>query len=559
MIIGLDVGGTHTDVVLIGTEGLIRSAKVPTDVSDLFATVLSGLKRVIGDTPVSEISRMVLSTTLTTNAVVQGKIEPAGMIVVAGPGIDPEHFRVGDHYYPVSGTMDHRGREKERLDPAEISTVADRMAAAGIRFVGVVGKFSVRNPAHEKRVAELIGERFERVFCGHELSGDLSFPRRIATTYLNAAVYPIHHRFYSAVKSSLENMGLTMPIRLLKADGGNLSLDTSLDCPVLTINSGPAASVMGSLAFADDTDQALIMDIGGTTTDMAVMVGNAPLLDPFGIDMGAYKTLIRSLNTYSVPIGGDSVVTVTDGRIQIGPDRRGPAMAFGGPVPTPTDALAVLGLLRIGDRQAATTGMATVAEALGGSVEEAADRVFTETCNRILAHARDMIDRINGRPVYTVHEMLEDYRIEPTRIHLLGGPAAHFARRLEQLSEFRVGVIPRWEVANAIGAALARTTTEVTLFADTQQGFVLSPEEHFQKSIDSGFRMADAEVMVFSLLREKAIRHGANPEYLEMEIIEKQQFNMVRGFSTAGRNIRIKAQVKPGLIQGYDPEAGGLT
>lgn len=228
MIIGLDVGGTHTDVVLLGREGLVRSVKITTDTNDLFRTVLDGIDRITAGIEPDSIRRMVLSTTLTTNAVVQGKIPTIGMIVTGGPGINPDFYRACDDYYVVAGAIDHRGRETAPLDPSEIAAVVDRLAAKDIEYVGVVGKFSTRNPAHELAVAKLINARFTKVFLGHRVSGSLNFPRRIATIYLNTAVYPIHREFFTAVKRALEKKGMTVPIRILKADGGNMSLDASI-------------------------------------------------------------------------------------------------------------------------------------------------------------------------------------------------------------------------------------------------------------------------------------------------------------------------------------------
>jgi N-methylhydantoinase A len=559
MIIGLDVGGTHTDVVLIGKSGLIKEIKVPTDSSDLFTTVLTGLDRVTEGIDPKEIRRAVLSTTLTTNCVVQKKTAPVGMLVSAGPGIDPEFFRTGDAYHVASGSIDHRGREVEPIKADEIRAAAAQLKKEGIRYVGVVSKFSVRNPGHEQQIHGILDGEFDKIFLGHRFSGNLNFPRRIATTYLNASVYPIHKDFFEAVQRSLEKKGLTIPIRILKPDGGNMRFSASIDQPAQTILSGPAASIMGSIAFAPKDQESLVLDIGGTTTDMAILLDGVPLLAPQGIEIGEYRTAIRSLMTCSIGLGGDSAVRVSQGEISLGPDRLGNAMAYGGPVPTPTDALFVLGLGEGGDQQRAAEGIAAIAGTLDVSVEQAAERIFDQTCRKILDAAKEMVTAINSKPVYTVHELCEGVRIKPKTILVLGGPAPFFADRLAQLSGLKVQVVPHFKVANAIGAALARTTCEVTLFADTEQQIATAPGENFSRRIPHDFSKKDAIAAALALLKDKAVRRGANPEYLEMEVIEEQEFNMVRGFYTAGKNIRIRAQVKPGLIHGYDPETGTLT
>ena len=559
MIIGLDVGGTHTDVVLLGREGVMRQVKVPTNPADLFATVLQGLEQISVGIDPAHIRRAVLSTTLATNRIVQKQIPEVGMIVSAGPGLDPELFRTGVHYHVVDGAIDHRGREIRPLDEDQVLAAAEDMKAHGIRYVGVVSKFSTRNPKHELAIVERIAGHFEKVFAGHRAAGHLNFPRRITTTFLNASIYPIHRDFFEAVVNSLAQKGLTVPIRILKPDGGNIRFETSLDHPSQTILSGPAASVMGSVAFAPSDEACLVLDIGGTTTDMAVLVNGVPLLDPMGIGIGDHQTLIRSLTTVSIGIGGDSFVRVVDGEIRIGPDRLGVAAAYGGPGPTPTDAIVVLGLGEGGDLRKARQGLQPVADALGIEVQIAAQQIYDQACRMIVAEAGMMIDRINSKPVYTVHELWEGHRLQPRRILVLGGPAPWFVSGLERFSDSRVDVVPRWTVANAIGAGLARTTCEVSLFADTERQIASAPEENFSARIPAGYAKQDAVDTALDLLHTKAVARGANPDHLELEVIEAMSFNMVRGFYTTGRNMRVTAQVKPGLIHGYDPLAEKIT
>jgi hypothetical protein len=146
---------------------------------------------------------------------------------------------------------------------------------------------------------------------------------------------------------------------------------------------------------------------------------------------------------------------------------------------------------------------------------------------------------------------MEGHQVRPSRILVLGGPAQHFAEGLKELSSYEVNVVPQWEVANAIGAALARITCEVTLFADTERGMATAPEEDFYQPVKGDFRMQQAKDLAGELLQAKALREGADARDLEVELLEELQFNMVRGFYTTGRNIRVKVQVKPGLIHQY--------
>ncbi|MDP2645930.1 MAG: hydantoinase/oxoprolinase family protein [Desulfobacterales bacterium] len=558
MIIGLDVGGTHTDVVLLGDKGLLRQVKVLTDPADLFSSVLQGLEKITENINPAQIRRAVLSTTITTNVIVQKQFPKVGMIVSGGPGIDPELFRTNPYYFSVTGSIDHRGREIAPVDPDEIKSLIPVFKQEDIQHVGVVGKFSMRNPSHEFKIEKILKDSFDRVFLGHTVSGNFNFPRRIETTYLNTVIYPIHKKFYAAVKKSLEKKGLMIPIHILKADGGTMSFEASMESPHQTLLSGPAASVMGAIGFAPEEDECLVLDIGGTTTDMAILINRVPLLNPLGITLGNIKTLIRALETRSIGIGGDSAVRVVDGGLDIGPERCGPAMAYGGSVPTPTDALFAMGMITDGDTARAREGIKVIAAQLGLSLEAAAFDIFDLTCRTILDEAQGMVNFVNSKPVYTIHEFKEGYQVKPKKVLVLGGPAPYFVEHLKKLSGFQVDLVPKWQVANAIGAALARTTCEVILFADTEQGTVLAPGEGYSGTVNGNFLKTDAVKKAFELLRKKALQQGADAEDLEVEIIEEQQFNMIRGFSTTGRNIRVKVQVKPGLIHGYESCIGTL-
>ncbi|SPF49925.1 Hydantoinase/oxoprolinase [Syntrophobacter sp. SbD1] len=548
MIIGLDVGGTHTDAVLIGGGRILRHAKVATDTCNLFDCVWTGLDIVTAGVPPSAIRRAVLSTTLTTNAIAEGKLAKTGVVVSAGPGIDPANFRIGGHYYCVAGSIDHRGREIEPLLEREIEEIAEKFLAEDVRHAAVISKFSVRNPKHEHKMAEILARSCETVVMGHHVSANLDFPRRIATAWLNAAVHPIHRQFFEAVRDSLKRKGFDIPMFVLKADGGTMSFEASIDLPGHTILSGPAASVMGALPFASRTGDTLVIDIGGTTADMAVLVGRAPLLELLGGEIGGHRTLIRSLKTMSIALGGDSGVKVVEGELMIGPQRHGPAMAYGGPFPTPTDALFVLGKALNGDADAARRGMQPVAHGLGMSIDKAAERVFDLCCEKIISAARKMIEEINSKPVYTVKELLSGYKVKPVEILVLGGPAPYFAPRIEAITGIQTCVAPQWHVANAVGAAMAKNTSEVSLFADTERGTALAPEEEFSRQIGKDFDRKAAISLALELLRDKFLKTGASESEFDPEVIENIQFSMVRGFYTSGRNIRVKVQTRPGLI-----------
>lgn len=550
MILGIDVGGTHTDAVLIHDFKIVKKAKVLTDPDNLLQSLLEVTQTLLSGEDAAKLGRVVLSTTISTNAIVQGKTDRVGMVLACGPGIAPERLAVGGDCHFVSGYVNHRGLEAAAIDDDEIRRVGEQFRAQGIEQAGIVGKFSTRNPVQELRIRDRLQGVTGHLSLGHRMSGHLNFPRRIATTYLNASIARLYGRFVEDVLNFVHRQGISVPIYILKADGGTLDIGQSIEYPVQNILSGPAASIMGVLSLSRGREDAVVLDIGGTTTDIAVFAEGVPLLEAFGVTIEGYKTLIRGLRTRSIGLGGDSRVRVEQGRLCIGPVREGPAAAFGGPSPTPTDAMIVLGLTDIGDRDRAKQALETPAAALNCSVDQAARRIFDESCRIIVDAVRRMISEINNQPVYTIHEMLEGKQLQPEILYVVGGPAGAMAPRLAELMSCQAHIPEHPEVANAVGAALARTTAEVTVLADTEQKFLSIAEEGYRTTIPPRFSREDAIRIGREKLREKAVRMGAREEDLEIEVIESQEFNMVNQFYTTGRNIRVKLQVKPGLIAG---------
>lgn len=554
MILGIDVGGTHTDAVLIEDFRIIRKAKVTTDQDNLLKSLLEVTQALLADGSPEKLRRVVLSTTISTNAIVQKKTERVGMVVACGPGVEPARLAVGGDCHFVAGYVNHRGQEAAAVDEAEIGRIGERFRAQGIGHIGIVGKFSTRNPVQENRIRDRLQAAAEHLSLGHRMSGHLNFPRRIATTYLNASVARLYRRFVEDVLDFVQRQGISVPIYILKADGGTLDIRQSVEYPVQNILSGPAASIMGVLSLTRQKEDAVVLDIGGTTTDIAVFAEGVPLLEAFGVTIEGYKTLIRGLRTRSIGLGGDSCVRVDQGRLRIGPDRAGPAAAFGGPGPTPTDAMIMLGLTDIGERAKARDALMPLAEALNCSVERAAQRIYDEACGIIADEVGRVIAEINNQPVYTIHEMLEGKQLQPKILYVVGGPAGPMGPRLGALLNCPVHIPEHPEVANAIGAALARTTAEITVLADTEQKFLSIAEDGYRVAISPRFSREDAIGVGREKLREKAIRMGAAPDDLEIEVVESQEFNMVDQFYTTGKNIRVKLQVKPGLISGVQAE-----
>lgn len=550
MILGIDVGGTHTDAVLIENFKVKKKAKVHTDEKNLMDSLSQVTAELLKEEDIKGLERVVLSTTISTNAIVQNKTESVSLILASGPGLSPSYLKFHDDTYFISGYVNHRGIEIDCVDQEEVRQIGKIIGTNGNQHVGIVGKFSTRNPVQELKIKDIIGNNVKHVSLGHRMSGQLNFPRRISTTYLNAAIWNVYHNFFKEVINFANHWNITAPIYILKADGGTIDITQSVEIPVQTILSGPAASIMGILCMYDHKEDAIALDIGGTTTDIAIFAEGVPLLEAFGVTIGGRKTLIRGLRTKSIGVGGDSRVKFEHNKIVIGPEREGPAAAFGGPFPTPTDVLIILGMTAIGNKEKAVSAVKPIAQKMNCSVMEAAAIIFDRTCREIADHVKIMIKEINNTPVYTIHEMLEGRKLHPKVLYAVGGPAQSMAESLGKLLDCPAYIPEHAEVANAIGAALARTTVEMTVLADTERRALILGEEGIQMTITPQFSKEDAIKIAKEKLQEKAIKMGAK-EDLEIEVIEDQEFNMVRGFGMSGKNIRIKVQIKPGLITGY--------
>jgi N-methylhydantoinase A len=552
MIIGIDVGGTNTDAVMLEDSVLLRKVKMPTDRMDLLSCVLRALENLLVDAGTAKApERIVLSTTLSTNAIVENRAGHAAMIVSGGPGIDPALFSTGTHYYLAGGSIDHRGREVAPLDIARSREIIDLLKKEHVPALGAVTKFSTRNPAHEVELQRIAGDGFRFVSLGHRLSGSLNFPRRIATTFLNASVYGLHRAFVDSVKGALKEKGINAPLFILKADGGTLTIDNSVPLPVYTICSGPAASIMGLMALQGG-GTFIGLDIGGTTTDISVFYEGDPLYQPHGINIGAHKTLIRGLLTRSIGVGGDSALTVAQGSLGVGPLRMGPPLALGGDVPALLDALNVSGFASLGDREKSGAGLEMIGRALGIPGNQVALHAVERACEIIREAASSMLDEINSRPVYTIHELKRGLTISPREVVAVGGPASALASSIERKFGFPVKTPLHGEVANAIGAALSRITSELTLHADTAQGRLYAIEADYRAPVKEDFRLEDLKREALALMEKGAASRGDTGRPDAYEFIEEQEFAMIRGFSRVGRNIRVKVQIKPGLISSLE-------
>lgn len=548
MILGIDVGGTHTDSVLVENYRIKKKVKVNTDSANIMSSLLAAAQETVSGEKVINIKRIVLSTTISTNAIVQGKTDRVGMVLQNGPGLSPESLTSDKDAFFVSGYINNRGVSIQPINEKEIKDIGEYFRRENINQIGIAGKFSPRNALQEIKIAEILKDDARNFSLGHRLSGQLNFPRRAATTYLNAAVYNIYRKFIEEVQKFLQEINIKTPVYILKADGGTILIEQSILYPALTIHSGPAASIMGVLATADMKEDAVALDIGGTTTDISVFADGVPLLEASGVTIGRQKTLIRGLYTKSIGIGGDSAVRIKNGEISVGPDREGPAAALDGALPTPTDAMIVLGLASLGNKQKAIDAVNILAVQMDMDTVTMAKTIMNKTTAIIADNVKRIIADINNKPVYTIHELLEGKIINPLSVYIIGGPAAAMAPGISDLLGYPYKIPDHSEVANALGAALSRTTAEITVLADTEKKELIISEEGIIKKIPHDFTAGQAIEAGREALKARALKMGTNLNDLEMEVTELQEFNMIRDFYTTGKNIRARIQIKPGLI-----------
>ncbi len=543
LIIGIDVGGTHADGVLLDGKSIIIKEKVAVNQDNLSESVLTLLKILVekAEEPLASIH---LSTTLCTNSVVNDNLDKVGMLIQSGPGMNPSFLRCGEHVEFLDGAVDHRGHILKDPDMELIDDAGRRFKRYDIKSIGVVTKFSQRNSSHEKQVKERLKPDFSYVTMGHRLSGLPNFPRRVYTTWLNAALKSQFRVFRKAISDGLKELNIDCPCHVLKADGGTMPFPVAAALPCETVLSGPSASVMGCLALQEDHRDSILLDIGGTTTDIGILARGVPLLEPYGVTIQGRPTLIRALNTRSVGLGGDSSVTFDGSSYTIGPNRNGPPMALGGPDPTPTDAMIVLGSLEIGAKEKAEEAMRVLAPDVDPVIT--AHDLLVGFADQIKGAVKSMIDDVFSRPVFTVAALLNRKRIEPQQLIAVGGPAAAMQNSLIESFGINCIVPEHYEVANAIGAARTRPTLEATLYADTADGSLSIPEIGCQEIIPASFSLADAKERLRQAVQDMAGRSDLE-ENDDIDFIEEQVMNTVRGFTTSGKIISLKAQIQPSL------------
>jgi len=327
LVLGIDTGGTYTDAVLMdhASRQVLAACKRLTTRQDFALGIEAVIDGIQIDDP-AMVKMVSISTTLATNAIAEGKGRRVGLLLI---GYDPEliaKFRMdrqfGPHHYAfVGGGHDFYGREKEPLDlPAleqQVMTSKDQVAA-----FAVSSYFSPLNPTHENEAFTAIRRLCDLpVVLGHHLSTRLGSVERATTAAINASLLAVLHDLITDVQRVLAHRQIDAPLMVVRGDGTLMSAGFAKDTPVETIHSGPAASAIGG-RFLCGQDDALVIDVGGTTTDIALVINGEVAVSAEGARVNGYKTAVQAANILSIPLGGDSHIHLgKNGKLKIGPER----------------------------------------------------------------------------------------------------------------------------------------------------------------------------------------------------------------------------------------------
>jgi N-methylhydantoinase A/oxoprolinase/acetone carboxylase beta subunit len=326
ILLGIDTGGTYTDAVLLDDKrGVISTAKAPTTKHDLSVGIQNAVSKVLSDAR-PNIQLVSLSSTLATNAIVEGQGSPVCLILI---GYDPRIAEEADfqgflnrkNIVFVDGGHDTSGDERHPLDIAA-ARKAIRRHAPQVTAFAVSSYFGVRNPEHELRVKREIRRLTNLpVTCGHELTSNLDAPRRALTVAMNARLLDMLAQLILAVSQILTRQGIDAPLMVVRGNGTLMEAKVALERPVETILSGPAASLIGA-RYLSGTDESIIIDMGGTTTDIGVMHESHPIIDARGAQVGGWRTMVEAVDVQTTGLGGDSEVSRNgSGGLGVGPRR----------------------------------------------------------------------------------------------------------------------------------------------------------------------------------------------------------------------------------------------
>ena len=438
-------------------------------------------------------------------------------------------------------------------------------ARSGTDLAAVSAKFGVRNPQEELSITEELKNTYLTISNGSLLSGSLNFPRRTISAYFNSAVTPVFTVFKENVEDALRARNIVAPLHILKADGGSLPVEHMVSRPVETAFTGPAATVLGLSALgAIGNQHTVALDIGGTTTDISLWKHGRPLMTKNGVSIREYPSAVRSFAVTSVGIGGESVVRLKNGNLTVGPERVGPSVALGGVEPTLGDALIVLGHANYGDFNLASRALQDLTDAIQATLQSnnvntsndqlahiktASDvaRLIVQNALKTIQHGIDeVVEAENKRPIYVVADIVNPDIFVPEHIVVVGGTAPSLGASIGEYMDLPITIPENAAVANAIGAALALSTIELTAHVDTKRRLLVIPELGIKQQNCTLKRAEQVVERAKEALSEEALRLGLDTAQ-EIEVISIEDFPVVEGWQSMERLITVKVQLAAGV------------
>ena len=565
MLLGLDVGGTFTDAVIIDGYRVIGSAKKRTTKDNLMHGIGEALDAVLQNCDTSLINQVTLSTTVVTNTIVEEKEQVVDLYVITGPGRNVDDIFPVEPIY-LQGYTDHRGIVVERTPADAVRGIANMVQArSGTDLAAVSAKFGVRNPQEELSITEELKNTYHTISNGSLLSGSLNFPRRTISAYFNSAVTPVFTVFKKNVEDALSARNILAPLHILKADGGSLPMEHMVSRPVETAFTGPAATVLGLSALGViGNKHTVALDIGGTTTDISLWKHGKPLMTKNGVSIREYPSAVRSFAVTSVGIGGESVIRLKNGNLTVGPERVGPSVALGGIEPTLGDALIVLGHANYGDFNLASRALQDLADAIQATlrsknvntsnnqltlIKTASDvaRLIVEKALQTIQHGINEVVKVeNKRPIYVVADIVNPDIFVPEHIVVVGGTAPSLGASIGEYMDLPITIPENAAVANAIGAALALSTIELTVHVDTKRRLLVIPELGIKQQNCTLKRAEQVVERAKEALSEEAFCLGLDTSQV-IEIISIEDFPVVEGWQSMERLITVKVQLAAGV------------
>lgn len=465
LILGMDTGGTYTDGVIFDKDSgeILEKAKALTTKEDYCICIGNCLDK-LSDNMLKKVKAVCLSTTLATNAVVEGKGCKTELILM---GKMPCGRLPSAKTHIIEGKMDIQGRVIHDIDLKEIDFITENLDP-DTEAIALSGYASVRNPQHEISVRDRIqSKRDIPIVCAHELSGALGFYERTVTAVLNGQLVPILKRLIWDTKEMLKEREISAPLMIVKGDGSFISADVAQNRPIDTLLSGPAASVKGAM-FLSGVDNAVFADMGGTTIDIACIDNGKVKLSAEGALIAGWRTRVYAIDIYTKGLGGDSLIRVDNlGNIKFGPKKVTPICMAA--------SLKTVDLLNNETEAGFTpTDMAHIKGIYNKWDKEISVRYLNDLADKMGMESQVLFKKIEDAFYDRIYDaLLESGKYEEGDIVIgIGAPAMPWMPFVAERKGIDIRVPEHAEVANAIGAAAGNVeeTTEVIIRRDSVTG-----------------------------------------------------------------------------------------